>query len=583
MTTKKALSVFETDKPRKRLIVVLGMHRSGTSSLTRALLCLGVDLGNNLMKPHPDVNSKGFFEDMDLYALNEEMLKSLASAWHHTAPIRADEVAHLRRQGFFLRAVEWLRKKTGTVEIFGFKDPRIARLLPFWQPVFQHCGFSPDYILALRNPLAVAHSLFKRDAFPLVKGYLLWLEHMLTSLQGAQNSHCILADYDLLLDDPESHLQQLAHQLDLPLDAQALQEYESGFLDKALRHNQYTVHDMALDHACPPLVRDVYKTLLACSRAETPAASVAWHDQISSWWQELERTNPMLQLIDEFSERIQELQQGSVAQQAEWMVAIQQILQQQPSTLKPVFDAEWYQQQNPDVVAAGLDPYLHFVHDGAREGRWPAANLAAVVQQGLDNLLTEHIAEQHQSAAERADLDAEYQTRLQTLQHQQAEREQSNNERMEELRRLLQQMQAQATAREGEHSSLQQQLQRELIELQQQHTEREREVAAQLLALQQKSAAERADLDAEYQTRLQTLQHQQAEREQSNNTLLFVKQDELAQLSQRWLDAQQIYAQSMNQLEQQLQTIRASYTWRWTAPLRSVAQLFIRVFVKSNE
>ena len=59
----------------KRLIVVLGMHRSGTSAITRGLQVMGVGLGDRMMPAMPD-NVKGFWEDVDLNALNMEMLSA---------------------------------------------------------------------------------------------------------------------------------------------------------------------------------------------------------------------------------------------------------------------------------------------------------------------------------------------------------------------------------------------------------------------------------------------------------------------------------------------------------------------------
>ncbi len=48
------------------LIVVLGMHRSGTSVLTRAMETLGANLGSRLMPAAAGNNDKGFFEDIDV-------------------------------------------------------------------------------------------------------------------------------------------------------------------------------------------------------------------------------------------------------------------------------------------------------------------------------------------------------------------------------------------------------------------------------------------------------------------------------------------------------------------------------------
>ncbi len=61
----------------RQLFFVLGMHRSGTSAVTRGLSALGINLGNNLMPPVPGINDKGFYEDRDIHALNIKIFKTL--------------------------------------------------------------------------------------------------------------------------------------------------------------------------------------------------------------------------------------------------------------------------------------------------------------------------------------------------------------------------------------------------------------------------------------------------------------------------------------------------------------------------
>jgi hypothetical protein len=85
-------------KHNRRLIVVLGMHRSGTSALTRGLQVMGVTLGDRMMPPVEGNNAKGFWEDIDLNALNVEMLNAIDSV----------DIEILRKQGYFLRAIELL-------------------------------------------------------------------------------------------------------------------------------------------------------------------------------------------------------------------------------------------------------------------------------------------------------------------------------------------------------------------------------------------------------------------------------------------------------------------------------------------
>ena len=282
----------------------------------------------------------------------------------------------------------------------------------------------------------------------------------------------------------------------------------------------------------------------------------------------------------EFATQLLALQQQATAEKnqrdAEYQTRLQTLQQQHTK-----------QEQTHQQRIAELNQILQQTQVQAIERETGHASQQQLLQRELLTLQQQHtereretatqlLALQQQTTAERNRIETEYQTRLQALQQQQAEQEQTSQQRITELNHTLQLIQTQLFARETEYANQQQLLQNELLSLQQQHTEREREIATQMLALQQQTTAEKNQLETEYQTRLQTLQDKQAEREQSLNTQLLEKQAELTQLSQHWLDAQQTYAQSMSQLEQQLQTIRTSHTWRWTAPLRSFAQLFIK-------
>jgi len=74
---------------KKRIVVIIGMHRSGTSVIARGLKVLGVTLGDNLMPPGED-NPKGYWEDLDINELNVELLNffkmSLKQIWKCSFP-----------------------------------------------------------------------------------------------------------------------------------------------------------------------------------------------------------------------------------------------------------------------------------------------------------------------------------------------------------------------------------------------------------------------------------------------------------------------------------------------------------------
>ena len=231
---------------QKRLFVVLGMHRCGTSVITRALQVMGVHLGTRLMSHDAGNNDKGFWEDIDINALNVEMLNALNNDWHHLSLIKQEDLELLKRDGFFLCATELVRQKTINTHIFGFKDPRISKLLPFWKEVFNYCKCDVSYILAVRHPISVALSLAKRNGIDMEKSHLLWLIHMVKSISGIIGCNYIVVDYDKLIQDADHELGRMAKKFHLKINLAELEIYKSEFLDNSLRHTMFSYDDLIL-------------------------------------------------------------------------------------------------------------------------------------------------------------------------------------------------------------------------------------------------------------------------------------------------------------------------------------------------
>ena len=279
------------------------MHRSGTSATTRGLEVLGVELGNRLMPAIEGNNAKGFWEDIDLNALNIEMLQALGSDWHHLSPVSTHDVQSLCRLGFELRAVELLRSKLADASVFGFKDPRVAKLLPFWQQIFGHCQIEVGYVLPVRHPRSVFKSLQSRDGMGAGLSYLLWLGHVLQSLADSAGTNRILLDFDRLMQSPERELSRIARQFDLQVDQKALQRYQTAYLDQSLRHTVYDVRDLSLDPDCPPMVREVYAALLDVAHDTVALDADLLLKKIDGWVSEFVRMAVPLRLIDTLVEQ----------------------------------------------------------------------------------------------------------------------------------------------------------------------------------------------------------------------------------------------------------------------------------------
>ena len=69
-------------------VIVLGMHRSGTSALAGILHHLGVELGDRLMQASPD-NPRGYWEHRDIVAVNHKLMAELGWSWDDIRPLPA--------------------------------------------------------------------------------------------------------------------------------------------------------------------------------------------------------------------------------------------------------------------------------------------------------------------------------------------------------------------------------------------------------------------------------------------------------------------------------------------------------------
>ncbi|GAB3394572.1 glycosyltransferase [Azotobacter armeniacus] len=293
---------------QKHIVVVLGMHRSGTSAITRSLQVLGVELGDNLIPPNANVNAKGFWEDVDVNALNIELLAALGHDWHTLTPLLPEHLNSSILDTFKLRAVQLLREKLSAVDCFGLKDPRIARLLPFWMSVFAHLNAQVSYVIACRHPMSVVRSLAKRDGFALEKAYQLWLEHMLASLEGTQNHPRIVVDYDLLIEEPAAQLQRIAETLGFEFDAssQGFAEYKEEFLEEGLRHSRFAAADLRLDKAAPPQVEELYGALLQMASDQMGPDAQEAERLLAKLSEGLQRNYSLLHYTDQCEKQINE-------------------------------------------------------------------------------------------------------------------------------------------------------------------------------------------------------------------------------------------------------------------------------------
>lgn len=243
----------------RRIAVILGMHRSGTSLLANLLHELGVDFGTNLMAAD-EWNEAGYWERKDILALHERMLEALNLRWDHprlTLPLPSDWKERPAIQKLKIKLTQMVRSEVErSAGICGFKDPRMAILLPLWSEIFEGLGLEPVYLLAVRHPGAVAASLRKRNGISSYHAQLLWLKTYLDALSFCGNNVSAVVDYDRWFSGGLEQTQSVLAALDLTCDPEKLAAAFQSVVQPTLRH-----HEHADIETCSPIVERLHSIL----------------------------------------------------------------------------------------------------------------------------------------------------------------------------------------------------------------------------------------------------------------------------------------------------------------------------------
>ena len=242
----------------RKMVIVLGMHRSGTSALCGALNLLGVDFGDHLM-PGSEANEKGYWEHPEIRRLHDQLLSSFGSSWDDDRCFPAAWAECWRAKEIQTSLLVVLRDLFRTAPcLAGVKDPRMCRLMPLWFPIFETLGIEPCFILIVRHPWEVAQSLAKRDGIDRTKSHLLWLQHTLEAEKVTRSHNRSFVNYERLLEDPTAVLTRVREELKLDLDAPSQAHGRiRDFLVNSLRHHITSAQN---GPGVPSLVAEVYRT-----------------------------------------------------------------------------------------------------------------------------------------------------------------------------------------------------------------------------------------------------------------------------------------------------------------------------------
>ena len=255
-------------------ILVLGMHRSGTSAIARLLNLRGAELGRDLLPAKQD-NERGFWENRAILETHETFLAQQGLQWHDLVAPGPHWQRGAAARRFVADLPGVLDRQFGDARLLLVKDPRLSSLAPLWLEVLRARHVRPVFVVTIRHPNEVAASLARRDGLPVAQAQLLWLQHLVEAERATRGQARVFVHYEHLLDNWQRELDRIGEQLaiDWPPAPADFAAAATQFLAPTLRHHHA---GRELEAQMPPIVAGAYRQ--ACAAAAGPAPAVLFEE-----------------------------------------------------------------------------------------------------------------------------------------------------------------------------------------------------------------------------------------------------------------------------------------------------------------
>tara|TARA_B100001123_G_scaffold387648_1_gene463047 strand:- start:231 stop:965 length:735 start_codon:yes stop_codon:yes gene_type:complete len=225
------------------IVIVLGMHRSGTSTFAGVLHMNKILMGNyETFWPRPlTQNPKGFYENYDFRKINDQILKL---SGYYVKSYNTDIPSIDINDNLLLKMKKIVKEYNLRYENWGWKDPRTCLTVEYWVNIMQELDLSDDIkiIFVVRKALSVSRSLKKRNELPLEQGLELWkayTERALKFCNGSQlpTHYC---SFEALLKDPLSTCDSLFGFLNEQWDPKVVDQFVDSSITSSQKGEEVT-------------------------------------------------------------------------------------------------------------------------------------------------------------------------------------------------------------------------------------------------------------------------------------------------------------------------------------------------------
>jgi hypothetical protein len=184
----------------QQAVVILGMHRSGTSAVAGTAVRLGFAPPLTPL-PAAEDNPSGFYESLPVMEINHRLLKARNCTWNRCLGFEPAQINAMLTPSGHQCIADTIRQEFGHAAGFVLKDPRMCLTLPAWMPALREAGAAVSVLIVVRHPAEVIQSLARRDRLSEPESTEHWLHYMLEAERLSRGLPRAVLFYDELMRD----------------------------------------------------------------------------------------------------------------------------------------------------------------------------------------------------------------------------------------------------------------------------------------------------------------------------------------------------------------------------------------------
>lgn len=230
----------------KKVVLILGMHRSGTSNLMGNLEELGLFIG--IANSKSKFNKKGNKEIPLFRQFHDKVLHENKANW------KAPKIINKWSDQNLSTLRTHIKNEFKSNEVWGIKDPRLMYLLKGWFSIIPKKKMT--FIASFRHPLSVSHSLLKRGNIKSIQeGLIIWRKYNHRLLRLSEKLNISFLDFD----NNNEVNSEITYNIYKEL-IQSPKKNDLSFYDQELVNTKFDKDE------CPKPLKELYKKLISKSK-----------------------------------------------------------------------------------------------------------------------------------------------------------------------------------------------------------------------------------------------------------------------------------------------------------------------------